>query len=88
MCGKPYVNLWKKKSGQKLFIFFIDENNQSAYNRDDVLLLINQGKIIDKGGAYQWKWHSSLKKDPEQKFTDSELVWAQKGAARFWLQED
>jgi len=37
----------------KLFLFFIDENRQSAYNRYDVLLLINQGKIIDKGGAYQ-----------------------------------
>ena len=55
-----FHNVWKtlrkpveKKSRQKLFIFFIDENNQSAYNRDDVLLLINQGKIIDKGGAYQ-----------------------------------
>ena len=73
----------EKKSGQNLFIFFIDENNQSAYNRDDVLLLINQGKIIDKGGAYQWKWHSSLKRDREQKFTVSEPAWAQKAAARF-----
>ena len=59
LCGKPYVNLWikklpfdEKKKGKK-FIFFIDENKQSAYNGDDVLLLIKQGIIIDKGGAYQ-----------------------------------
>jgi hypothetical protein len=43
LCGKPYVNLWKKMKA-KIIYFFIDENNQSAYNRDDVLLLINREK--------------------------------------------
>lgn len=41
-----FHNVWKtlrkpvEKIRAKIIYIFIDENNQSAYNRDDVLLLI------------------------------------------------
>ena len=41
-----------------------------------------------KGGVYVWRWHSSLKRDRDLKFTVSEQEWALPAAEKFCRQEE
>ena len=43
---------------------------------------------IRKGGVYVWRWHSSLKRDRDLKFTVSEQEWALPAAEKFCRQEE